>query len=177
MSNSITIIKEMYKTIRTLFVDLSGINPDLIRHIDTEYGVDLNKNPNGSIFSTITHKDLILLFDISPANIESNMTETQGNHIHIYNYYKVKCIMYGDDSITKSLILTSKLRSEKIRDLLIEKGIHLAEVSNIEKLEEIQNGSIWVRCDFDLLIACEISIDDLDNYQIESYSDIDIYEN
>ena len=67
--------------------------------------------------------------------------------------------------------LKARFESEKVREDLLDSGIHLMQVTNIDTLNEFMNEVIWHRASFDLNIAYEISVNQIDlPYSIEKTS-------
>lgn len=176
--SSIKNTKEIERIMRNALIENSGVNENYIRNILTEFSVDLDKDYTTSIFTSLSEEDAAILFELTPDENEAAMSEDiyNSNNIAYYKYFKLKLIVYGDDSSIVSLRVASRLRSESVRDDLISKGIQVVKISEPSEINEIINGVIWQRCDLNIMLGCELIIEPVkENYEINEYSTLNIY--
>lgn len=150
-------IKELDKIIRNMLILQSNLNSEFVRAANSEFGTDLDKK-NSSIFTSLTQNDVAILFEIEARESESNMSEDVKDGIVIYQSYLAHVIIYGQRSLTLTPALIARLRTEESRELFRTNGVYLESVTTPEKVEEIKNGVIWMRHDFDINISCKMLI-------------------
>lgn len=150
-------IKELDKIVRNMLILQSGLNANFVRAANSEYGTDLDKK-NASIFTSLTQDDVAILFEISARESEANMSEDTKGGIVIYQSFNAHIIIYGQNSLTLAPTLIARLRTEESRELFQTNGVYLELVTTPDKLEEIKNGVIWMRHDFDIHLSCQMLI-------------------
>lgn len=169
-------LKQIDKIIREHLILESGIQEEFVRAAHSEYGTDLDKK-NGSVFNSIEKSDTVMLFEISSEDSEMSNSEETSEGLVYHLTFRVQVIMYGDDTLTLSKVLAARLRTQKSRELLHDKGIHLRTVSNPTKIEDFKNDTIWMRNDIEMQIACDMLIDkisDVDKFEQYAETNIEI---
>lgn len=170
----ITSVNELNKLIRNVLIEQSGLNSEFVRSVHTEYGADLDKK-NGSIFTTLTQNDEVILFDLETNDTSNNMSETVGNVTTLYQSFRASIIMYGHETSLLAEYIVARLRTEEVRESLHEAGIHIEKVNSPTKIEEFKNGVVWARHDFDIEFACQLLVPPITtSYDYEGYTNISI---
>lgn len=171
-------IREIEKILRTSIIENSGVNANFVRNVITEFSVDLDKDYTSSIFSGLSEEDAVILFELVPDDNNSDMSEDihNSNNIAYYKYFKLKVIVYGDDAVSVSMRVISRLRSQAVRDTLIGQGINISNISETNEINEIINGIVWQRSDFNINIGCKLIIEPVkENYEINEYNNLVVY--
>lgn len=174
----ITSIKEIEKIMRAAIIENSGVDGNYVRNLITEFSADLDKDYTGSIFNSLSSNNVAILFELVPDDNQSNMSEDiyNSNNIAYYQYFKLRLVIYGDDSAITALRIISRLRSEVVRDSLIGQGINVANISEISEINEIVNGVVWQRSDINILLGCKLIMTPVkEAYEIEDYSSLSVY--
>ena len=170
----ITSVNELNKLIRNVLIEQSGLSPVFVRSVHTEFGTDLDKK-NGSIFTSLTQDDEVILFDLETNDTSNNMSETTGSQTVIYQSFRASIIMYGYVASLLAEYLVARLRTQEVRESLHEVGIHIEKVNSPTKLEEFKNGVVWARHDFDIEFACQLLVPPITtSYDYEEYTNISI---
>ena len=175
---NITSVREIEKILRAAIIENSAVDENFVRNVITEFSVDLDKDYTSSIFKGLSEEDAVILFELVPDDNNSDMSEDiyNTNNIAYYKYFKLKVIIYGDDAISVSMRLISRLRSASVRDELIGQGINISSISETSEVNEIINGVVWQRSDFNINIGCKMIIEPVkENYEIEDYTNLSIY--
>ena len=171
-------VREIEKILRTSIIENSGVDANFVRNVITEFSVDLDKDYTSSIFSGLSEEDAVILFELVPDDNNSDMSEDiyNSNNIAYYKYFKLKVIVYGDDAVSVSMRVISRLRSQAVRDTLIGQGINISNISEANEINEIINGIVWQRSDFTINIGCKLIIEPVkENYEINEYNNLVVY--
>lgn len=142
------------------------------------------------IYDGITHDNTTLLFELeardsnnnvsmeedikdeSKAVICSNSTDcdnitvsddtgTVNTNITYYKAFRLKVIIYGDDSKNLAFKLAARFRSQAVRNALYSKGIYVEEVTEQKSVNEYKNESMWLRNDFDINIGIKQEVEQI----------------
>lgn len=171
-------VKEIERIMRLALIENSNVDGNYVRNLITEFSADLDKTYTNSIFNGLFSDNVAILFELLSDNNSSNMSEDiyNSNDIAYYQYFRFKVIIYGDESALTALRIISRLRSEVVRDGLIGQGINVANISEISNVNEIINGVVWQRCDFDCLLGCKMIVTPIkETYDIQGYSTLSVY--
>ena len=171
-------VKEIERIMRLALIENSGVDGNYVRNLITEFSADLDKTYTNSIFNGLSSDNVAILFELLSDNNSSDMSEDiyNSNDIAYYQYFRLKVIIYGDESTHAALRIISRLRSEVVRDELIGQGINVANISEVSNINEVINGVVWRRCDFDCLLGCKMIITPVkEAYGIQGYSTLSVY--
>lgn len=169
----ITSIENLEKIIRSLLIEQSQLEDEFVRNSLTLYGAMLDQETSSNIFETITPEQNVVLFELINRQNDSDFTETIDDIIRVCTSFTVHVIIYGDSAKTLSNILIGRLRSEKVRDDLLDQGIYLESTTFPEGIQEYKNGVMWIRNDFDINISCELEVTPVSSdYTVEKLNDI-----
>ena len=171
-------VKEIERIMRLALIENSNVDGNYVRNLITEFSADLDKTYTNSIFDGLSSDNVAILFELLSDNNSSSMSEDihNSNDIAYYQYFKLRVIIYGDESTITALRVISRLRSEVVRDELIGQGINIANISETNNVNEIINGVVWQRCDFDCLLGCKMTITPVkETYAIQGYSTLSVY--
>ena len=168
-------IEDIDKIIRATLISQSQIEPDYVRNSDTVFGQMLDAPLSDDVFESITHTDLLMLFELHSRESDSDMTETVDDKIVSYKAFKVHVIVYGDLSADCCSNVIARLRTQKVRSDLQSSAVYLERVSEMVELREFKASTVWTRHDFDIDISCRLQINQInDDYDVSSLSSIDI---
>lgn len=179
-------------------LSMYGVELDklLSEGIEPEEGEEVEQ-----IYDGITHCNTTLLFELeardsnnnvsmeednideSKAVICSNSTDcdniavsdntgTVNTNITYYKAFRLKVIIYGDDSKNLAFKLIARFRSEAVRNALYAKGIYVEEVTEQKSVNEYKNESMWLRNDFDINIGIKQEVEQITTES--DFNDVDI---
>ena len=151
-------VNDIEVIIRNMLITQSELNEQFVRNSLSLYGTGLNEEVAEDIFDSITDNNCLVLFELNVKNGNFDISETIKDVIKIYKTYNVHIIIYGNNSNTLANILAARIRSEKVRMTLEEQGVYLEFVDEVQSVHEFKNDVLWLRTDFDMQIACEMSI-------------------
>lgn len=151
---------ELTTIIRKYLISQSELNGQLVRDAATQYGAYLDVNDHNDVFVSLAPTQTILFFELKTRDSEANMTETNDDlneTITSINSYQLHIITYGDNSNDVCNKLVARLRTERIRNLLLSEGVYLCRISDITRVNEFKNNVVWQRNDFDIDLSCEFT--------------------
>lgn len=156
-------VKELEKILRENLIIQSELKPERVRNSLSIYGTQLDKLLSEEIYGSIEQSDCLLLFELNSRESTSDvsMTETEDNDDNSITYYKafrLRVILYGDDSSDIALKLVARFRTEEVRSHLYEQGVYLEKISDPFKLNEFKNETMWIRNDIEIDIGCKFKI-------------------
>lgn len=170
-------INDLNKIIRTLLMSQSELDPQFIRNAVSMYGQNLDKNYDDDILSNLTTDDLLMLFELQSRQTDFEISETEeDDSISYYKAYTIHITIYGNASITFSNQLIARLRSNTVRELFAVQGVYLESVSESKYICEFKNHVLWQRADFDINIACKMSLSQLNvEHEFDKLNAVTIY--
>lgn len=163
---SIKSIDDINKILRNELIKQSQIDGKNILNSLSEYGEDLDKLIEKSIYNSYEKSNIVILFELLDNNQGTNVSYTNDdNDIIYYKSYSFYIMIYGDNSSSLSNIIASRMRTEKVRIDLLSNGLHIEEVTNPHIINEYKNQKMWIRNDININISCMMNISqiELDN--------------
>lgn len=156
---TITSIKELEKIVRKYLISQSELKGKFVRNALSTYGETLDKLLYKQTFDTITPCDELMLFELKTHKSSStkSMTEVNGD-ITSYKSYTIHVIIYGENAADVASKTIARLRTEIIRDSLLNEGVYIEEVTDDDSINEYINNVMWRRHDFDVNISCDITV-------------------
>lgn len=156
---SISNVKELNKIIKNQLITQSELNQKRVLNSISNYGETLDKMLEKYVFSSIEKTDVVLLFELTGRQNDSNISFTNENsNLIYYSSYKLYIILYGDSSPDVANKIVSRFRTQKVRNDLYDNGVYLEYIDNPNTINEFKNGSLWIRTDIEIGISCEFSI-------------------
>lgn len=160
------ITKEITTILRKILISQSELNPNFVRDAESEYGTDLDKDYENSIFNSIEPYNTLILFELRDRNNDSDMTEiTNCDKLVLYKSYQLHCIIYGDDSGDVANKLVSRLNSSYIKQVFQENSLYLESVSMPIEIHEFKNMRLWQRHDININLSCELIFNQINNLE------------
>lgn len=167
--DAITNPLEIEKIIRNEIIKQSGLDSSNVLNGISIRGQDLIKSIGDNIFVSYDAKDSVIIFEVvfNPSSSNNVSMTEEDESITVYASYNVNIIIYGNQSNYIANLLKSRLLTSQSRNNLQYQGIYLADISNIEPMNEFINDSLWVRNNLTLNISCRF------NYsQVETENEI-----
>lgn len=181
MITPIVDINELDKVIRKFLIEQSELNSNKVLNALSIRGTDLDELIAENTYDSISTAETTMLFETKTRNTTSDMSMTTdettysettcandticGNDTLVgvttvvedglvyYKAFRVRVILYGNDSINMALKLISRFRTDKIRNDFYDNGIYLETISDSESVNEYKNETMWLRTDFDIDIS------------------------
>lgn len=163
-----------------MLVKQSQLDKSRIVNAITPRGVDLSKFVTEKVKLSYDLNDVVIIFELLATEIEDiNFTEIgdgdKDSNIRENSAFEVKLTIYGNEALGMAKILKARIESEKVRTDLLDKGLYLIDVQQIESINEYLNETMWPRADFSFRIACEMSIAQVDDMtEIANVDKLDI---
>lgn len=179
----ITNLHDIEKLIGNMLVKQSQLNKFRIANAITPRGVDLSKFITENVKLSYDLNDVVIIFELLATEVEGiNFTEAESedenSNIRENAAFEVKLTIYGNEALGMAKILKARIESEKVRTDLLDKGLYLIDVQQIDSINEYLNETMWPRADFSFRIACEMSIAQVDDMpEINNVDDLDIETN
>jgi len=176
----ITNLHDIEKIVGNMLVKQSQLDKSRIANAITPRGVDLSKFVTEKVKLSYDLKDVVIIFELLATEVKSiNFTEAEkddeDSNIRENTAFEVKLTIYGNEALGMAKILKARIESEKVRTDLLDKGLYLIDVQQIESINEYLNETMWPRADFSFRIACEMSIAQVDDMpEITNVDDLDI---
>lgn len=170
MITTISSVKELNKILRKELIAQSQLNSNYVLNALSTYGETLDKLLSNKVYDSYETKDAVLLFQLFNRNNESDFSFTEKNGTITYNKsYELKIIIYGNASSDIANKISSRFRTEKVRNDLQNLGVYLESISDPESINEFKNEVMWFRTDISIFITSEFSYQ-----QTSEDSDFDI---
>lgn len=165
-------MQDVDKIIGNMLLKQSGLNRQNIVNGLSVHGPELSKFITETVKQSYDLTDVVIIFERMALNENDvNFDEAETDSIRESIAEKVSINIYGNQSFAMAKTLKARFESEKVREDLLDSGIHLMQVTNVDALNEFMNEVIWHRASFDLNIAYEISVNQIDlPYSIEKTS-------
>lgn len=162
-------IKEVDKIIGDMLVKQSELQRGSIVNGCSIRGVDLSKFVTEKVKLSYDLSDSVIIFEVKTNNNDDiDFTEVEKDVVRESLSLEVSVIIYGNQSLALAKVLKARFESEKVRNDLLDKEVYLSSVNEITSMNEFINETIWPRADFNMDIACEIQVS-----QIDEMSEID----
>lgn len=172
---NITDINDIEVIIRNKLIEQSQLDSNYVRNSLSLYGPELDQELCPDIFDSIATTQNLIIFELRANSTGNDRTETINNKIKFYKSYTVHIIIYGENSNTLANVLIGRFRTEEVQEDLESQGIYLETIEDIESIHEFINDVMWLRNDFKINIACEMSINKIsDNNTFNSISQLTI---
>lgn len=176
-------VEALEKGLRNILIKQSEVGSDRVLNARTIRGVDLNKFLNEDTEESINTDDLFILFDLTNDSDWNVSEEVDERTIRIGTSFKFHIILYGNKSIELSQILHARLESNPVSLALLNLGVQLLKVGEVNDMSEFINDNFWSRCDLTMTIYGEklinkVEMDYLMN-EIDTTTEysMDIYKN
>lgn len=163
-------MQDIDKVIGNILLKQSGLNRQNIVNGLSVRGSELSKFITETVKQSYDLTDVVIIFErmaLDEGNTNIGETESDDS-IRESIAEKISINIYGNQSFAMAKTLKARFESEKVREDLLNSGIHLMQVTNVDTLNEFMNEMLWHRASFDLEIAYEISVNQIDlPYSIE----------
>lgn len=168
MMTQITNLHDIEKIVGNMLVKQSQLDRSRIANAITPRGVDLSKFVTENVKLSYDLHDVVIIFEVIATDVEGiNFTEAEtdneNSNIRENAAFQVRLTIYGNEALGMSKILKARIESEKVRMDLLDKGLYVIDVQQIESINEYLNETMWPRADFSFRIACEMSIAQVDD--------------
>lgn len=163
-------MQDIDKIIGNMLLKQSGLNRQNIVNGLSVRGPELSKFITETVKQSYDLTDVVIIFErMALDESNTNIDETESDDsIRESIAEKISINIYGNQSFAMAKTLKARFESEKVREDLLNSGIHLMQVTNVDTLNEFMNEMLWHRASFDLEIAYEISVNQIDlPYSIE----------
>lgn len=188
-------VEDINKYLRELLIQQSELSPKFVLNALSTYGTDLDKIYQEEIYNSIEPNDSVILFQLISRDSLSDMSQEEDKFLieplrasnliksgryfvsdnylkdeDITNYkcYRLKIIIYGDNSNNLAIKLAARMRTQKVRTTLYDKGIYLEKVEDPIIVNEFKNETMWIRNDLNIDVGINQKIK-----QIETDEDYD----
>lgn len=153
-------INELNKIVRKYLIAQSEMPADRVRNALTTYGSTLDQLLQKQEFTGICPCDELMLFELRTRENDADvsMTEVDGR-VTFDKSYTIYVIIYGDDAATIMNKLIARLRTQVVRESLLEEGVYVEKVQNDTSFNEFKNDVLWHRHDTEIHISCQMSIE------------------
>ena len=154
-------MQDIDKIIGNMLLKQSGLNRQNIVNGLSVRGPELSKFITETVKQSYDLTDVVIIFErmaLDEGNTNIDETESDDS-IRESIAEKISINIYGNQSFAMAKTLKARFESEKVREDLLNSGIHLMQ---------FMNEMLWHRASFDLEIAYEISVNQIDlPYSIE----------
>ena len=156
-------VKELEKILRESLITQSELLPERVLNSLSLYGTQLDKKLSETRYGSIEQSDCLTLFELTSRDSTSDVSMTDkedndDNNITYYKAFRLRVIMYGDDSSDIALKIVARFRTEEIRNHLYEQGVYLERIGDPFILNEYKNETMWLRNDIEIDIAVKFKI-------------------
>lgn len=156
---TITDINELNKIVRKYLINQSELPADRARNALTTYGSTLDQLLQKQEFTGICPCDELMLFELRTRENDADvsMTEVDG-YVTFDKSYTIYVIIYGNNAATVMNKLIARLRTQVVRENLLNEGVYIERVLNDTSFNEFKNDVMWHRHDTEIHISCQMSI-------------------
>ena len=159
----ITSLHDIEKTIGNMLVKQSALDRSRIMNLITPRGVDLSKFITEKVKLSYDLDDVVIIFEVTAEESSNiNLTEIDGDDIREDSCFRINLVIYGNEALAMAKILKARIESEKVRSDLLNAGMFLVDVGSISSMNEFMNETMWPRADLSLKIACEMTVQQID---------------
>ena len=168
-------LHEIEKIVGDMLAKQSQLDKSRIANAIAPRGVDLSKFVTDKVKLSYDLHDVVIIFEVIGAESEGiNFTEAEKDgSIRESSAFEVRLTIYGNEALKMAKILKARIESEKVRADLLDNGLYMIEVQQIQSINEYLNETMWPRADLSFKVACEMNISQVDSMtEIEDFDDL-----
>lgn len=150
------IIKEM----RSIIIELSGIDQTRVFNAASVRGPDLLKVLDDTNLMSFDLKDTFIVFEVLTGSEENYYTYDNDDNLISFNNLRMNLKIYGNFSYDLARGLLLRLNNITIFERLKSLGIIINDISFPTIINEFINNTVWPRSDMQISIMCSATVED-----------------
>ena len=177
MIKAITDVNELTKIFVNELIIQSELDKRDVHNGESKHGNDLGRISNdGTKLIPYKKDDLFLVFEIGEMSNSNIMTEEQEDGT-IDQFFSNTChiVVYGTNSVNLAQKLKARFHSENVILKLLNKGVHITDITVIKEANEYINSVYWTRRDLTIEFSCRLNVEQIDkSTEYEEMNSLDV---